>query len=223
MTSPTQIPELSGEEAFERGRLLFSGESKFVLGVAALDQLPEPDRGEIAFAGRSNVGKSSLLNALTGRTGLARTSKTPGRTQQLNFFTLSHKLVGQIYLVDLPGYGYAKAPEDMVQKWTKLVASYLKGRPNLRRTFLLIDARHGIKPVDAGVMDMLDSAAVSYQVVLTKADKLTPAALEDRFAATEAALKARVAAHPQLIATSSETGQGIDMLRAAAASLASPA
>ncbi len=229
MTSPADISEQGGvsepasEEALERGRLLFAGECKFVLGVAALAQLPDPDRAEIAFAGRSNVGKSSLLNALTSRTGLARTSKTPGRTQQLNFFALSHKLVGQLYIVDLPGYGYAKAPEELVKRWTKLVKAYLKGRPSLKRTYLLIDSRHGIKAVDSGIMDALDDSAVSYQVVLTKADKLKPAALEERFEATGAALKTHVAAHPQLIVTSAETGMGIGALRAAAASLASPA
>lgn len=223
MTAQKDISGPISEEALERGRLLFSGECEFVLGVASLGQLPEPDRAEITFAGRSNVGKSSLLNALTGRTGLARTSKTPGRTQQLNFFALSHKQVGRLYVVDLPGYGYAKAPEELVKKWTKLVKSYLKGRPNLRRTYLLVDSRHGIKSVDSGIMDTLDETAVSYQVVLTKADKLKPAALKECFAATEAALKTRVAAHPRLIATSAETGMGIEELRAAAASLASPA
>lgn len=223
MTAQKNISEPISKEARERGRLLFSGECEFVLGVAALGQLPEPDRAEITFAGRSNVGKSSLLNALTGRTGLARTSKTPGRTQQLNFFALSHKLVGRLYMVDLPGYGYAKAPEELVEKWTRLVKSYLKGRPNLRRTYLLVDSRHGIKSVDAGIMDALDDTAVSYQVVLTKTDKLKPAALEACIVATEAALKTRVAAHPRLIATSAESGMGVDELRAAAASLASPA
>jgi len=158
-------------EAAEAGRLLFAGPVDFIKGVVAMDGLPDPDRPEICFAGRSNVGKSSLINALTGRKGIARASNTPGRTQELNFFALGDRA----YLVDLPGYGFAKAPVAVVAKWQALQKRYLAGRPNLRRVFALIDARHGIKPVDHETMTLLDRSAVPFQVVVTKADKIAPA------------------------------------------------
>jgi GTP-binding protein len=200
------------------GEQLFSGHWDFVKGVPALDVLPPADRVEFAFAGRSNVGKSSLLNALVNRRDLARTSNTPGRTQEINFFRPSD---AGMYLVDMPGYGFAKAPKDKVAAWTGLVRDYLRGRPTLARVFLLIDARHGIKPVDAEIMDMLDTAAVSYQVILTKADKISMSALEAMTADTQRALKTHPAAHPAIIATSSQTSQGIECVRAAVGTLLS--
>jgi GTP-binding protein len=205
----------------DKGRRFFATECRFLLGVAGLNQLPEADRNEVAFAGRSNVGKSSLMNALTGRKNLARTSNTPGRTQQLNFFEITHSQIGDIYLVDMPGYGYAKVSKTEVAQWTELLKDYLRGRANLRRAFVLIDARHGIKDNDREIMDMLDTAAVSYQVVLTKADKVKASALEKIVSQTEAALAKRVAAHPSLIVTSANKSTGIDELRAAIAALAS--
>lgn len=183
----------------------------FVKSVVGLDHLPEANRIEIAFAGRSNVGKSSLLNALIANKGLARTSNTPGRTQELNFFRPDN---GDMYLVDMPGYGFAKAPKDKVDAWTRLVQDYLKGRPTLARVFLLIDARHGIKPVDDTIMEMLDTAAVSYQIVLTKSDKINPYELADILAATATAVSRRPAAYPVTLATSSEAATGIAALRA---------
>ena len=183
----------------------------FVKSVVALDHLPPGDRVEIAFAGRSNVGKSSLLNALIANRGLARTSNTPGRTQELNFFRPDG---ADMYLVDMPGYGFAKAPKDKVDAWTLLVQDYLKGRQTLARVFLLIDARHGIKPVDEGIMEMLDTAAVSYQIVLTKSDKINAYELAATLAATAALASKHPAAYPAVLATSSETGQGIPELRA---------
>lgn len=174
---------------------------------------------EIAFAGRSNVGKSSLINALTGRKTLARASNTPGRTQLLNFFDLGERLM----LVDLPGYGYAEAPKDLVQRWTALVNGYLRGRAVLRRTCILIDSRHGLKPTDLDVMSMLDAAAVVYQVVLTKADKVRPTALAQVRDSVAKGIARRVAAHPDIIVTSSEDGTGIAELRAALTTLALPA
>lgn len=222
MNGEKQATDEPSEAEIEQGRLFFASECRFVLGVAHLDQLPAADRNDIAFAGRSNVGKSSLLNALTGRRSLARTSKTPGRTQQLNYFALERKDIGRLYLVDLPGYGFAQAPKESVQNWTRMIKSYLLGRASLRRTFLLIDARHGIKDVDAEIMDLLDETAVSYQVILTKIDKIKASDLTAITAKTELDLKKRVAAHPTLIATSSEKGLGIAELRAAATLLASP-
>lgn len=204
------------EALIEAGRLLFAGPCDFVRGVADLEGLPEMDLPEIAFAGRSNVGKSSLLNALTGRIALARTSQTPGRTRQLNFFELDERLM----LVDMPGYGYAKAPKHEVAAWHGLIEAYLRGRPNLRRLCLLVDARHGLKPPDREIMAMLDQAAVSYQVVFTKADKTKTAELEKTVAATEAALTKSPAALPGILITSARKGAGVEMLRAAVAAIA---
>lgn len=205
--------------ALEFGRWLFAQECVFVNGSTKLETIPEIALPELAFAGRSNVGKSSLLNALTGRNTLARTSNTPGRTQQLNFFSLADRLT----LVDMPGYGYAKAPKTEIARWTRLVDTYLKGRPTLRRVLLLIDGRHGVKKTDEPVMKMLDEAAVSYQLVLTKADKLGPQSRAARIAETEAVIRKHVAAHPVLHVTSAEEGTGVAELRAALAALAEPA
>lgn len=189
---------------------------QFVKGVVALDGLPDDGRVEVAFAGRSNVGKSSLINALARHSGLARTSNTPGRTQELNFFTPAE---APLYLVDMPGYGFAKAPKDKVAAWTALVRTYLAGRPTLRRVFLLVDARHGLKASDREIMTMLDETAVPYQVVLTKADKISVRALEAVQAATEKALAEHPAAFPAVLATSSETGLGLPDLRATVAAV----
>jgi GTP-binding protein len=202
--------------ALEAGRILFARPWRFVMGVPSLRLLPPADGVEVAFAGRSNVGKSSLINALVGQGGLARTSNTPGRTQELNLFR-PEDAGAPITLVDMPGYGYAAAPKDKVDAWTRLVFGYLRGRPTLKRAFLLIDARHGPKPNDEEVMGLLDKAAVSYQIVLTKADKLGPKALEEVIARTAAAVARRPAAYPEIIATSSEKGAGLDRLRAAVA------
>lgn len=203
-------------EAIEAGRLLFAGPIAFELGVADMSQLPAADAPEIAFAGRSNVGKSSLLNALTGRNGLARASTEPGRTRELNFFRVGDRL----RLVDLPGYGYAKAGRADIERWTKLTRDYLRGRPSLKRVMLLIDARHGLKPHDNDVMDALDQAAVSYQLALTKADKVKPTEVEALAAATAKLIAKRPAAHPEIVATSAETGLGVELLRAEIAALA---
>lgn len=197
----------------EDARRRFTGPVEFRLSAPALEFLPDPDVSEIAFAGRSNVGKSSLLNALTGRQGLARASNTPGRTQELNFFDVGEPRVFR--LVDMPGYGYAEAPKDLVARWKRLIWDYLRGRAVLKRVLVLIDARHGIKAVDIEIMAMLDKAAVSYQVVLTKGDKIKPTALAAVLAAVEAVAKTHVAAHPEVLATSAETGWGIPELRAA--------
>jgi GTP-binding protein len=190
---------------------------QFLLGCVSLEQLPAADYPEVAFAGRSNVGKSSLLNALTNRKQLARTSATPGRTRELNFFLLGEKL----YLVDLPGYGYARASKSDVERWTKLTRRYLRGRPNLQRIFLLIDSRHGIKANDAEMMAMLDETAVNYQIVLTKADKLKNTELEKVMDKTTEELAKHGAAHPEVIVTSSEKGTGMDVLRREIVKLAS--
>jgi len=208
-------PEPDAAEA-EAGRLLFAGEVAFLKGVVAMDGLPPADRPEVCLAGRSNVGKSSLINALCGRRHLARTSNTPGRTQEINYFTLgtSH------YLVDLPGYGFAEAPKAVVARWQELLRAYLAGRVTLRRAFVLIDLRHGVKPVDAEIMGLLDKAAVPFQTVLTKADKVKASEGERTLDQVRAALGKHPAAYPELIVTSSETGQGIATLRSAIAALA---
>ena len=204
------------DAAIERGRWLFAQECRFVAGAARHSQLPDAGVNEVAFAGRSNVGKSSLVNALTGRSTLARTSHTPGRTRQLNFFDLG----GHIHLVDLPGYGYAKASKTEIAAWTRLVRSYLKGRPTLVRAFLLIDSRHGLKPVDRDLMAMMDEAAVVYQIVLTKADKQKAPALEAVYRATLAEIPKHPAAFPEIAVTSAHEGRGIEELRATIAALA---
>ncbi|MDO5756682.1 MAG: ribosome biogenesis GTP-binding protein YihA/YsxC [Rhodobacterales bacterium] len=213
---PFPIAEEPDSETAERARILFAGETGFLKGVVAMDGLPEADRIEVCFAGRSNVGKSTLINALTGRKALARASNTPGRTQEVNFFTLADSH----YLVDLPGYGYADAPLPVVEKWQALLKRYLSGRQNLRRAFVLIDTRHGVKAVDHEIMSLLDSAAVTFQIVLTKADKLRGTALDDILAQVRGQIARHPAAFPEMILTSSEKGDGIATLRATIADLA---
>ncbi|WOI56541.1 ribosome biogenesis GTP-binding protein YihA/YsxC [Palleronia sp. LCG004] len=203
---PQVIPD---EDARERGRKMFAGETTFLKGVVAMDGLPPDDRVEICFAGRSNVGKSSLINALTGRKGIARASNTPGRTQEINFFTLAN-----LYLVDLPGYGFANAPVAVVEKWQRLMRAYLSGRANLRRAFLLIDARHGIKEVDDEIMGLLDRAAVPFQTVLTKIDKVKAGDRDRMLETLRTGLSRHPAAFPEIVLTSSEKGDGIADLRA---------
>ena len=207
-------PEPDPGEA-EAARQLFAGPVDFLKGVVAMDGLPAADRPEVCFAGRSNVGKSSLINALTGRKGLARASNTPGRTQEINYF----KLGDRAYLVDLPGYGFAKAPVAVVAKWQALLKSYLSGRPTLRRAFALIDSRHGVKDVDHQIMQLLDRAAVPFQVVLTKADKITAQQLAATIEQVQEALQKHPAAFPQLVVTSSDKGLGIVTLRTIIAGL----
>ena len=197
----------------ELARRLFSGPVTFLKSAPELKFLPDATVPEIAFAGRSNVGKSSLLNKLTNRSSLARTSNTPGRTQELNFFEVGDPI--RLRLVDMPGYGFAKAPKDVAKKWRFLVNDYLRGRQVLKRALVLIDARHGVKEIDREIMKMLDDAAVSYRLILTKADKIKASELEAVQAATEAEARKRPAAHPEVIATSSEGGLGMDRLRAA--------
>lgn len=209
------MPARFSGEQLAAGRKLFSAPSSFRLGVAKLEQLPPLKGIEVAFAGRSNVGKSSLINALTGVRGLARASNTPGRTRELNFFDVA----GRMTLVDMPGYGYAKAPKKDVKQWQEVLRGYLRGRPGLTRAFVLIDARHGVKAEDKEMFDMLDEAAVAYQLVLTKIDKIKPAEVEALFAETLAYVKTRAAALPSLFATSSEKFEGMDDLRAEIASL----
>lgn len=208
-------PEISADD-MAAGDALFAKDWRFVLGAPTLEVLPPADRPEIAFAGRSNVGKSSLLNALMNQHGLARTSNTPGRTQELNFFRTSEAL---LYLVDMPGYGFAEAPKASVDAWNKLLRAYLAGRPTLVRVFLMIDSRHGLKAPDREIMAMLNAAAVTYQVVLTKADKIKPTALAELIGKTEAVLKKEPAAFPQVLATSAETKAGIAELRGTIAGL----
>jgi GTP-binding protein len=203
------VPPPEWEES-EAGRKLFAGPCDFVKGVVAMDGLPPADRLEVCFAGRSNVGKSSLINALTGRKGIARASNTPGRTQEINFFALGEA----IYLVDLPGYGFAEAPKPVVEKWQALLRAYLAGRPTLRRAFLLIDARHGIKAVDEEIIKLLNRSAVTFQTVLTKADKPSKADLAAVIADTAVKLAKQPAAFPGIIVTSAETGDGLPALRA---------
>ena len=210
MTDRDERPEFN-DEALEAGRLLFSGPADFVKGVVALDGLPEADRLEVCFAGRSNVGKSSLINALTNRNKLARSSSEPGRTRELNFFDLAE---GKLYLVDLPGFGYAKVSRTQAQAWMKLTRKYLSGRPNLRRVFFLVDARRGLMETDLDIMTMMDRTAVNYQIVLTKADKIKAGELAKVQAKVTDALKKRGAAHPVVRVTSAEKGRGIPELRA---------
>ncbi|MET1047380.1 MAG: ribosome biogenesis GTP-binding protein YihA/YsxC [Hyphomicrobium sp.] len=211
----TDAETLSADE-IEKGRRLFTRAWTFSRGTPDLDHLPPDDRPEIAFAGRSNVGKSSLINALVGQLRLARASNTPGRTQELNFFTEPE---AELYLVDMPGYGFAEAPKDKVAAWNKVLRAYLAGRRTLLRVFVLIDARHGMKPVDDEVMALLDGAAVSYQVVLTKVDKISKTDLEKVAERTQKALAKHPAAFPAIILTSSEKGMGFEELRATIAQL----
>ncbi len=211
METDTEAPDL------ESGRLLFAQNCNFLISAASFNQLPDTDLPEIAFAGRSNVGKSSLLNALTGRKNLARTSNTPGRTQQVNFFDLG----GRVMLTDLPGYGYAKAAKSVVDQWTRLIKSYLRGRVQLRRVCLLIDSRHGLKDTDREAMVLMDEAAVAYQIVLTKCDKIKAAELEKLLVKTDKEITKHVAAHPEILVTSSFKSLGIEEMRATLATLAS--
>ncbi|CTQ33890.1 ribosome biogenesis GTP-binding protein YihA/YsxC [Jannaschia rubra] len=215
MTLPFPVTDAPDPAAEEAGRRLFATGGEFLKGVVAMDGMPPADRIEVCFAGRSNVGKSTLINALTGRKALARASNTPGRTQEINFFTLA----GSHYLVDLPGYGFANAPVAVVAKWQALLKAYLAGRPSLRRAFVLIDARHGVKEVDEQIMSLLDASAVTFQTVLTKADKVKDADRDAALDQTRRALARHPAAYPELIVTSSEKGWGIPTLRATIATM----
>lgn len=204
------MDEEFSKEQLETARKIFAGPCDFMLGVVGLPQLPDAALPEIAFAGRSNVGKSSLVNALTGRNTLARTSNTPGRTQELNYFNLGDRL----YMVDMPGYGYAKVSKEKIKAWTSLIFAYLRGRPTLRCVFILVDGRHGLKPTDIELMEMLDSSAVSYRIVLTKVDKVKAQDLEKTIAKILLTLKDHAAAYPKILYTSSIKGTGIPELRA---------
>ena len=204
------MSEEFSQAQIEEARKVFAGPCDFMLGVAALKQLPETQRPEIAFAGRSNVGKSSLVNALTSRKTLAKTSNTPGRTQQLNYFNLGDRL----YMVDMPGYGYAKVSKSQRDEWTQLIFDYLRGRPTLQTVLILVDARHGLKDTDETLMDMLDETAVQYRIILTKSDKVKIPELEKHTENIEAKLKKRPAAYPKISTTSSVKGYGIPELRA---------
>ncbi|MEZ5868299.1 MAG: ribosome biogenesis GTP-binding protein YihA/YsxC [Defluviimonas denitrificans] len=215
MTIPFPLVEPPDDATREKGRLLFAGPVDFVKGVVAMEGLPPPDRAEVCFAGRSNVGKSSLINALTGRKNIARASNTPGRTQEINYFTLGD----DHYLVDLPGYGFAEAPVAVVAKWQRLLKAYLAGRQTLRRAFVLIDTRHGIKAVDEEILTLLDRSAVTFQVVMTKADKVKAADREKVLVQVRAALQKHPAAYPEIVLTSSEKGDGIETLRAIVAGI----
>ncbi|EAQ13005.1 MULTISPECIES: ribosome biogenesis GTP-binding protein YihA/YsxC [Maritimibacter] len=217
MSAPLPFPlaEEPDDASREAGRKLFAAQTDFLKGVVAMNGLPPDDRIEVCFAGRSNVGKSSLINALTGRKGLARASNTPGRTQEINFFTTTDGP----YLVDLPGYGFANAPVAVVEKWQKLLKSYLSGRASLRRAFVLIDTRHGIKAVDEEIMTLLDKSAVTFQAVLTKADKVKAADRDKILKQVREKLSKHPAAYPELVMTSSEKGDGIATLRAIIAGL----
>ena len=212
---PFPLAEAPDDASIEKGRKLFAGPCDFVKGVVAMSGLPPADRIEVCFAGRSNVGKSSLINALTGRKGLARASNTPGRTQEINYFALGETR----YLVDLPGYGFANAPVAVVEKWQRLLKQYLSGRQTLRRAFVLIDARHGVKAVDEEIMSLLDSAAVTFQCVLTKADKVKDKDRARVLNQVREKLSKHPAAFPELVLTSSEKGDGIATLRAVVAGL----
>ena len=215
---PTSEKEGRTPGELEAARKLFAGPCEFVAGAASLDSMIAISTPEVAFAGRSNVGKSSLVNALTGRRSLARTSSSPGHTRQINFFDLG----GRLMLVDLPGYGFAQVSRSMKETWQDLASAYLRGRPTLKRVCLLIDARHGVKDTDRETMKNLDAAAVSYQLVLTKADQLKPGQIAPAIAAAEAVARKHGAAHPQVLATSSQTGFGIAELRAEIAAVAQP-
>lgn len=215
MSGIFSIAEVPDEAEVEQARIMFAGNTDFLKGVVAMDGLPPSDRIEVCFAGRSNVGKSSLINALTGRKALARTSNTPGRTQEINFFTLG----SDHYIVDVPGYGFANAPVAVVEKWQRLLKNYLSGRPSLRRVFLLIDARHGPKKVDDEIMQLLDRSAVTFQVVLTKCDKLKPGELEKVTARTIDGISKHPAAYPEIVQTSSAKGTGLEILRCIVAAI----